>query len=193
MRPSRKEPSEFSSHFGDPGQGDSAVAAWKQLRLAYDRRLWSYLRKVAPLHQDRLDLIADIWAEVFVRVRCQKSELTWESLLASAADSIRTRSRWRRHIVTDPTAQERLPNAADPDRLVRMRLEAWVIDRLQALPPQQKKCLECIYLGGMSGTEAARAMGCTHATVRAHKRKAIMAIRRAAGCEGLASLIEELE
>jgi RNA polymerase sigma factor (sigma-70 family) len=193
MGEAMKEPSELLPRFGDSEKENFEVAAWKQLRLEYDRRLWSYLRRVAPLHQDRRELMADIWAEVFVRAGCQNTELTWESLLASAADSIRTLSRWRRHIVTDSTAQERLPSAADPDRVVRLRLEDWVLERVLALPPQQRKCLECIYLGGMSGAEAARAMGCTHATVRAHRRKAIIAIRRAAGGRGFSSLMDELE
>jgi RNA polymerase sigma-70 factor (sigma-E family) len=84
------------------------------------------------------------------------------------------RRRWSRMV---PRADVHPPDGDEPDDASRHAERDALRIRLDALPRRQRAVLVLRYYCGMSDTEIADALGCSHGTVRGYASRALSALR----------------
>jgi RNA polymerase sigma-70 factor (ECF subfamily) len=153
--------------------------AWRSLFDDYYDRLHSFMR--ARVHDD--ELAEDLTAEVFVDAFRGLPRFQWRGKPFGAWLFKVARNRLRMHFRTEsrrPDATIEVPPsvAADsPEPGLALAIE----DAMSGLSADYREAIELRYVVGLSGQEAAAAMGRSHGSFRMLLHRAVQAFKREYG------------
>ncbi|MEE9278360.1 MAG: RNA polymerase sigma factor [Dehalococcoidia bacterium] len=157
---------------------EAAVAgddsAWSELFLAHYPQLSRFFRSRLPSADEAEDLAAEVFAEAWR----SRDRLRWRNRPFSAwlfgIARRRLASYYRHRPPQEPLDLTGVPDGlsapADDEQLA---LE--IRDILERLPPEHRTALKLRYVVGLSGLEAAAAMGRSHGAYRAILHRALRA------------------
>jgi RNA polymerase sigma-70 factor (ECF subfamily) len=152
----------------------------------YGALVWSLARRLSPTPSDAEDAVQEIFLDVWKSAArfdpATASETTFVAMIARRRLIDRKRARGRR-FVTEPLEQAseaRAPAEAHSPRQMEACAEATFAARaVQRLRPEQQRVLLMSTCQGMSHDEIARSLGMPLGTVKAHARRALIAVRDA--------------
>lgn len=148
-----------------------AAAAWQELFDAHYPKLYRFFRTRVVSPEDAEDLAAEVFAEAFrslgtFRWRNRPFE-SW--LYGIARNRLRMHYRGRRETAEMPE---------DAGQVRNEFLSVEIEDVLARLPANYREAIELRYALGLTGTEAAAAMGRSHGSFRTLLSRATEAFRR---------------
>jgi RNA polymerase sigma-70 factor (ECF subfamily) len=153
--------------------------AWRSLFDDYYPRLHVYMR--ARVHDD--ELAEDLAAEVFVDAFRGLPRFEWRGKPFGAWLFRVARNRIRMHFRTEsrrPDTVSEIPlslSADSPEPDLALAIES----TLAELSPDHREAIELRYVIGLSGQEAAAAMGRSHGSFRMLLHRAVQAFKREYG------------
>lgn len=150
-------------------------SAWNDLFVAHYPQLYRFFVARLPSAEEAEDLAAETFAEAWRSRR----RLRWRNrpfaswLFGIARHQLASYYRGRRPDAVLAIQSDQEPAATGTDVLFSLELR----DVLGRLPTEYRTALELRYLVGLSGTEAAAAMGRSHGAYRALLHRAVRAMR----------------
>lgn len=151
--------------------------AWRELFDAHYPKLAAYFRS----RVDSPETAEDLAAEVFVEAYRSLGRFQWRNRPFGAWMFGIARNRLAMHY------RRQRPQTAPLEDVEHVRddyLEVEIRDVLQRLPADYRAAIEHRYVVGLSGAEAAAAMGRSHGSFRALLMRATQAFKREYGGEG---------
>lgn len=153
--------------------------AWRSLFDEYYERLHAYMR--ARVRDDAL--AEDLTAEVFVDAFRGLPRFQWRGKPFGAWLFKVARNRLRMHFRTEsrrPDAASEIPPSLPADT-PEPGLALAIEEALSGLSPDYREAIELRYVLGLSGQEAAAAMGRSHGSFRMLLHRAVLAFKREYG------------
>ena len=135
--------------------------AWRELFEDHFPRLYAFMRTRVGDQMTAEDLAADTFADAFRGL----PRFRWRNRPFGAWLFAVARNRLRMHY-RSASRRETLPLLDDAAVTAEQTLPVDVRDALARLRPEQREALELRYLVGLSGAEAAAAMGRSHGAFR---------------------------
>ena len=175
------------------------VAAFDQLMLRNERRVWAFVRRFSPDGATADDLLQEVFLRVVraaVEWKVEAKVSTWIFTIARhvCIDHARTASHRPRAASIDapvraaedesgPILRDRIagPAAGGEREALNKELRASLDRAIDALPPEQKEVFLMRELMDMSYAEIAAAMGDSEMTVNSRMRYALRKLREALG------------
>ena len=146
-------------------------AAWQELFDAHYPRLFRYFRSRVPSHETAEDLASETFTEAFRSI----SRFRWRNRPFEAWMFGIARNRLAQHYRRRPPETVAL---SETDRVRDDYLTVEVRDLLDRLPADYRRAIEFRYVLGLSGQEAAAAMGRSHSSFRSLLLRATTAFKR---------------
>lgn len=149
--------------------------AWRELFDEYYPRLYGFMRSRVRDEAQAEDLASEAFLDAFRGL----PRFRWRGKPFGAWLFKVARNRWRQHLRSEaarPSATIEVPSSlpAPGDGTTAMEID----ETLRALPDEYREAIELRYVLGLSGQEAAAAMGRSHGSFRMLLHRAVGAFKR---------------
>jgi len=152
--------------------------AWRALFDEYYPRLYAFMRKRVSDPQTADDLAAETFVDAFRGL----PRFRWRGTPFGAWLFKVARNRLRMHYRSTPHEPDSL-SGSEPSLTVDHGLAIDIETTLGSLPPEYREAIDLRYVLGLTGPEAAAAMGRSHGAFRMLLHRATTAFREAYGDE----------